>query len=159
MNDTSLNYALANNSDIIKVISGNSPLRLRTHFWSRFLSRLLSVRSRSSGIICSANLAKRISIWNKLHRTWCFNFVHIFALNNIFIAFVNPLHLFLIHPLVHCWTVGINIFAFTIQKIQNKSCGDCCVSVVEPMLNILPGDFLQTVITIQKGLNQVVSLQ
>ena len=44
------------------VISICLPLRLLTHFWSRFLRRLSSVRSRFSGIIWSANLANRTSI-------------------------------------------------------------------------------------------------
>lgn len=38
------------------------PLRLRMHLMSKFLSRLSSRRSKSSGIVCSANLANKISI-------------------------------------------------------------------------------------------------
>ena len=37
-------------------------LRPLTHLISKFLSRLSSLKSKSSGIVCSANLANKISI-------------------------------------------------------------------------------------------------
>lgn len=40
----------------------NIPLRLLMHLISKFLSRLSSRKSKSSGIVCSANLANKISI-------------------------------------------------------------------------------------------------
>jgi len=38
------------------------------HLMSKFLSRLSSRRSKSSGIVCSANLANKISILKKKKR-------------------------------------------------------------------------------------------
>lgn len=53
---------LTESANTQKEVGSDIPLRLLMHRISKFLSRLSSRKSKSSGIVCSANLANRISI-------------------------------------------------------------------------------------------------
>lgn len=69
-----LNYCIKQSRILIKRLGKKFnciyiPLRLRMHLISKFLSRLSSRRSKSSGIVCSANLANKISIFKKTRDT------------------------------------------------------------------------------------------
>ena len=53
---------LTKTANMQKEVGFDIPLRLLMHRISKFLSRLSSRKSKSSGIVCSANLANKISI-------------------------------------------------------------------------------------------------